>query len=287
MLRPPTCARDRPSTVTVRLSSTEPSSSISAPASVIRAATASAERPGQPQPALDHRPARVGAHPAGVGPAAEQQPEAGHHHRLAGAGLTGDDVHARRQRQRRVVDDAQPGDAQLLQHRARQYRWHTDNCPPARPGPRLDQRRFPRQPSTGRANLATSGSVNGRGAQPDQPHRQLAAPHRDLRAGRQVPGAPAVAAEHRERRVRVHGDRERRGRRGHQRPAEQRVRADRHQQQRLHLGPHHRAAGRERVRRRAGRRGAHHTVAAVPRQRPAVHVDQQLEHLRPLRPSRR
>jgi hypothetical protein len=77
-----------------------------------------AERPGQAQPALDHGTTRVGADPAGVGAAAEQQPETGHHHRLAGAGLTGDDVHPRCQTQRRVIDDAQSGDPQFLQHRA-------------------------------------------------------------------------------------------------------------------------------------------------------------------------
>ena len=118
MLRPPTWARDRPSIVTVRLSSTD--------AVVVHLGAGVGDprlhrvgqRPGQPQPALDHRAARVGAHPAGVGPAAEQQPQAGHHHGLARAGLTGDDVHARRQPQRRVVDDAEPGDPQFLQHTA-------------------------------------------------------------------------------------------------------------------------------------------------------------------------
>ncbi len=69
---------------------------------------------GQPQPALDHRPAWLGAHPRGIGPAAEQQAQAGHHHRLSGAGLARDDIHPPGQRQRRVLDDAEPGDAQLL-----------------------------------------------------------------------------------------------------------------------------------------------------------------------------
>ena len=83
---------------------------------------------------------------------------------------------------------------------------------------------------------------------------------------------------HRERRVRLDGDPDRRRRRRDERPAEQRVRADRHQQQRLDLRPDHRTAGRERVRRRAGRRGAHHAVAAVPGQRPPVDLDEHLEH---------
>ncbi len=77
-----------------------------------------AERALQLQPALDHRTARVGADPAGVGPATEQKSETGHDHRLAGAGLTGDHVHPRGKPQGRVVDDAEPGDAQFLQHRA-------------------------------------------------------------------------------------------------------------------------------------------------------------------------
>ncbi len=120
MLRPPRWARDRPSTVTVRLSSSEPSSSGSPPASTIRACTASATRPRRrSRPSTSARPGWA-AHPAGVGPAAEEQAEAGHHHRLARAGLAGDDVHPAGQRQRGVLDDAQSGDAQLFQHSTRQ-----------------------------------------------------------------------------------------------------------------------------------------------------------------------
>ena len=74
----------------------------------------------QAQPPLHHRPAGLGAHPPGVGPAAEEQAEAGHHHRLARTGLAGDDVHAAGQRQRGVLDDAQSRDAQLFQHSHRQ-----------------------------------------------------------------------------------------------------------------------------------------------------------------------
>ena len=118
MLRPPTWARERPSIVTVRLSSSEPSSSGSAPASVTRACTVSASGPRSRSRPSTTAPARVGAHPAGVGAAAEQQAQPGHDHGLAGAGLAGDDVHARGQAQRGVVDDAEPGDPQFLQHRA-------------------------------------------------------------------------------------------------------------------------------------------------------------------------
>ena len=76
--------------------------------------------PVQPQPPLHHRTAGLGADPPGVGPAAEEQAEAGDHHRLARTGLAGDDVHAAGQRQRGVLDDAQSGDAQLFQHSHRQ-----------------------------------------------------------------------------------------------------------------------------------------------------------------------
>ena len=83
-----------------------------------------AERPPvvlPPNPPADWAvPARLGTDPPGVGPAAEEQAEAGHHHRLARTGLAGDDVHAAGQRQRGVLDDAQSGDAQLFQHSNRQ-----------------------------------------------------------------------------------------------------------------------------------------------------------------------
>ena len=54
--------------------------------------------------------------------AAEAQAKAGHDHGLSRAGLAGDDGQARPQRQRRVGDDAQPRDAQLLQHAAKTSR---------------------------------------------------------------------------------------------------------------------------------------------------------------------
>ena len=69
-----------------------------------------------------------------------------------------------------------------------------------------------------------------------------------------------------------------RGRTEHQRPGEQGVGAERHQQQRVQLGPQHRAAGRERVRRRSGRGGHQHPVAGPARQRQAVDLDRDLQH---------
>jgi hypothetical protein len=75
---------------------------------------------GQPQPPLDQRPAQIGPHPAGVGPAAEEQAEAGDDHGLAGTGLTGDDGEAAAEGKRGVFDHAQSGDAELLQHSTRQ-----------------------------------------------------------------------------------------------------------------------------------------------------------------------
>jgi hypothetical protein len=68
-------------------------------------------RAGQPQPPLDHCPARLRAHPPRVGAPAEEQPQPGDDHRLARAGLAGDHVHPVGKRQRGVLDDAEPGDA--------------------------------------------------------------------------------------------------------------------------------------------------------------------------------
>src|SRR5205823_4809157 len=55
-------------------------------------------------------------HPGRVGPAAEEQQQAGDDHRLAGSGLAGHDRQARTQRQDRLLDDAEPADPQLVEH---------------------------------------------------------------------------------------------------------------------------------------------------------------------------
>ena len=71
-----------------------------------------------PQRALDPGgPAARPDRPA-VGAAAEQQPERGHHHRLAGAGLAGDHGQPGPELQGGRLDHAEAGDPQLLKHRS-------------------------------------------------------------------------------------------------------------------------------------------------------------------------
>ena len=77
---------------TLRASTTR-SSSTSPPAS--STAAANARQVADPDHALDPGRPGAGADGAAVGAAAEQQPEGGHHHGLAGAGLTGDRRSAR------------------------------------------------------------------------------------------------------------------------------------------------------------------------------------------------
>ena len=62
------------------------------------------------------------------------------------------------------------------------------------------------------------------------------------------------------------------------RAREQRVRADRHEQQRLDVGPDDRTAGRERVGGGPGGRGHDDAVTPPRRQRTAVDLDGELEH---------
>ena len=75
---------------------------------------------GHPAAGLDDERALDGglvgarADAGGVGPAAEQQPQPGDHHRLARTGLAGDHGEARRKLQDGLVDDAEPLDADLL-----------------------------------------------------------------------------------------------------------------------------------------------------------------------------
>ena len=108
------------------------------------------QRPRRDDP-LDPRLPGAGAHGAGVGAAAEQQPEGGDDHRLAGTGLTGDHGQPGAELERRGVDDAERADPQLLKHRL--ARWSPLSRRRARP-----RRASPRP---GRPNLATSRSVNG------------------------------------------------------------------------------------------------------------------------------
>ena len=142
---PPTNARERPSAETLRASR--------------RGRPRPRRRPPRPRRRTrpGRRPAttpstrarlRAGAHGAAVGAAAEQQAERGDDHGLAGAGLTGDHGQARAELEGRGVDHAERADPDLLKHRG--------------PRPAVGgARSAPRQPSTGRPNLATSRSVNG------------------------------------------------------------------------------------------------------------------------------
>jgi hypothetical protein len=76
-------------------------------------------RTDQPQAAFDHGAAGVGPDAATVGPAAEEQAQAGDHHGLAGAGLTRDHGEAGPEGKGGVGDDAETGDADLVQHKER------------------------------------------------------------------------------------------------------------------------------------------------------------------------
>ena len=107
----------------------------------------------------------------------------------------------------------------------------------------------------GRSNFATSRSVNGAACSRASRTGVLAAAHLDPRA--RAAGRPSAARRTTARRrpspAASTSTASTDVGRHHQRPGEQRVRADRHQQQRLDLGPDDRPAGGERVRRRAGR----------------------------------
>ena len=152
------------------------------------------------------------------------------------------------------------------------------HCAPRRGNRLAGQCRWSRQPCTGSLNLRTSRSVNGLVVQPDQGDRFLALADVDPRAGRDLVDPPPVAGQHRARAVRVdvHGDR--RLRRDDQRPGEQGMRVGRRHQQGIDPGPQHRAAGREGVGRRAGRRRAQHAVTAVGGDAVPVDLDDDVEN---------
>ena len=68
--------------------------------------------------ALDAGGPGAGAHGAGVGATAQQQPERGHQHGLAGAGLAGDHGQPVAELEHRLVDHAERADPDLLDHGA-------------------------------------------------------------------------------------------------------------------------------------------------------------------------
>ena len=58
----------------------------------------------------------AGAHDGGLGPLPQQQPERGEHHRLTGAGLTGQGGQAATEREIGLLDDTEVLDVQRLDH---------------------------------------------------------------------------------------------------------------------------------------------------------------------------
>ena len=90
---------------------------------------------------VDGGPVGAGAHPLGVRPRTGEQLQAGDHHGLAGAGLTGDHGEALGELGDGFLDDSQIADLQLSQH--------------------ARHRRGPRHPVTGRRNFCTRRSVKG------------------------------------------------------------------------------------------------------------------------------
>ena len=97
-------------------------------------------QPLEPYGPLDPGRPRPGADRAAVGPAAQEQPEGGDDHGLAGTGLTGDDGQPRPQLQRRGVDHPELLDADLLKHR--RPRW-VGVARPGRATPRPTARTWP------------------------------------------------------------------------------------------------------------------------------------------------
>ena len=65
---------------------------------------------------LDQAALGTGAHDGGLGPLPQQQPERGEHHRLAGAGLTGQGGQAAAEGKIGLLDDTEVLDVQRLDH---------------------------------------------------------------------------------------------------------------------------------------------------------------------------
>ncbi len=88
---------------------------------------------GQPDPPLHHGPVGAAPHQPGVGPATEQQPEAGHHHGLARTCFARHRCEARCQFDHRVIDDAKIPYPHLVQHGDDLTRFHPHRA--TSPGP--------------------------------------------------------------------------------------------------------------------------------------------------------
>src|SRR4051794_7284770 len=138
-----------------------------------------------------------------------------------------------------------------------------------------------RSPPTAHGELELRDQPVGerRLVEPHQTDRTTTATDLDPGSAREVDGAPAVAPKDADALVAAdHLDGQHGGRRDDERAREQRVRTDRHHQQRLDTRPDDRAAGTEVVGRRPGGGRTHHAVTGPPRQRPAVDLDDHLDH---------
>ena len=192
------CARDRPSTAIARDTSSAPSSSTSAPASTARPATGPSRRAAAA--ARRPPPGRSRTGPGRVGPAAEEQAEPGHDHRLAGAGLAGHHGQARAELERDVLDDAEAADTDLVTARRKLTTPGVRTREPSTGSAVVPLPRRPGNRSTGRPNFATSRSVNGSACVRAMSHRTGSpAPHGHPRAGRQVevrrPSQPSTPSD--------------------------------------------------------------------------------------------
>ena len=145
----------------------------------------------------------------------------------------------------------------------------------------------PRQPSTRRPNFWTSRSVKGACDSRASRSRCLPLVTSISMPVMQFDRTAPVAPDHAVRRGDVENlDHDGRGRAEHQRPGEQRMRAERYHEECFDARPDHRTTGGEGVRGRAGGSRNQHSVAGPARQRPAIDLDQALRASAPARPSR-
>ena len=197
---------------------------------------------------------------------------------------------ARRGRSRRA-----PGGGALRRRRARRHRLTSRSAAPSTsPSPstmsrvrtlRLVNSSWPGPAVPGvaeaahrQAELGDQPVAEGRGVHAGDPHRPVRPADVDPAAVGDLDDPAAVGGDPGAVAVGGDGDGQHRVRRGDQRAGEERVRVARHEQQRLDVGPDHRAAGGEGVGGRAGGGGAQDAVAAEAGQRPAVDGDDDVEH---------
>ena len=262
---PPRWARPRPPRAIVRRT-TSPSSSARgrrraaapAPATPSGSSTIASTR-------ASSRPVRIRSAPAR---AAAQQAQRLDQDALAGAGLAGDRGQARAEGDLHLVDQREPGDLEQRQHgdvifganRVRGCR------------PRLHSAARPTTASPAgcrRSRAATGRCAAAAAARRTSIEAPLASSWPHCPSMVSVTG-PSDALRISEARVGPE----------HQRPVRQRVRADRRQHHRLHVGRQDRPARRQRVRGRAGRRRDDQAVRLVGRDLGAVEARLQVEQAR-------